>query len=118
MGTNALSEQTDETLGNYRSCSHLLRLVHCRLKLLCVLPTGIIPRAVRTLFQYINLQPREHKYDVRVSYLEIYNEELVDLLAAYEGSKSNITIREDTHGNIYWTGVREVLVRSPEELLS
>ena len=48
------------------------------------------------------------KYSVKVSYIEIYNEDLKDLLST---DKSQIQIREDPKGRIYWTGVREVLVQ-------
>ncbi|ORY06953.1 kinesin-domain-containing protein [Basidiobolus meristosporus CBS 931.73] len=77
---------------------------------------GIIPRAVNTLFNVLNNSTGN--FQVRVSYLEIYNEELIDLLAAYEGIRSQISIREDPRGNIYWTGVREAIVHSPEDVLN
>ncbi|KAK9762349.1 hypothetical protein K7432_012004 [Basidiobolus ranarum] len=77
---------------------------------------GIIPRAVKTLFDVLNNSPGS--FQVRVSYLEIYNEELIDLLAAYEGMRSQISIREDPRGNIYWTGVREAVVHSPDDVLN
>ncbi|KAJ1654804.1 hypothetical protein IWQ61_005328 [Dispira simplex] len=80
---------------------------------------GIIPRAIHTLFQFLALQPPEWvSYQVSVSYLEVYNEDLIDLLAAYEGvAHPPITIREDTRGRIFWSGVREEPVRSAEEVL-
>ncbi|ORY03094.1 kinesin-domain-containing protein, partial [Basidiobolus meristosporus CBS 931.73] len=77
---------------------------------------GIIPRAVSTLFDVLNNSPGN--YQVRVSYLEIYNEELIDLLAAYEGLRSQINIREDPRGNIYWTGVKEAVVHSADDVLN
>ena len=42
---------------------------------------GLIPRAVAHLFAQLAHLPQE-SYAVKVSFLEIYNEELVDLLAA------------------------------------
>ncbi|KAI8052140.1 P-loop containing nucleoside triphosphate hydrolase protein [Syncephalis plumigaleata] len=77
---------------------------------------GIIPRAIRTLFDELNAYKGPNRYQVRVSFLEVYNEELIDLLASEEGPRFPITIREDARGRIYWTGVREVTVRSPSEL--
>jgi kinesin family member 11 len=53
---------------------------------------GIIPRAVQHIFK--KLEDQETEYTVRVSYLEIYNEELNDLLN--DGEKQNLRIYEDT----------------------
>lgn len=52
---------------------------------------GIIPRAVQHIFG--RLEAQETEYSVRVSYLEIYNEELNDLLN--DGEKQNLRIYED-----------------------
>ncbi|KAJ3364059.1 Kinesin- protein 12 [Allomyces javanicus] len=41
---------------------------------------GVIPRALRHLFELIALAPPEIKYTVRAGYLEIYNEQVQDLL--------------------------------------
>ncbi|ORZ13713.1 hypothetical protein BCR42DRAFT_467444 [Absidia repens] len=55
---------------------------------------------------------------VHVSFVEIYNEELVDLLNTSPSSERPPTaIREDTKGQIHWTGVKEVPVSKPEEVL-
>ncbi|KAI8052142.1 P-loop containing nucleoside triphosphate hydrolase protein [Syncephalis plumigaleata] len=86
---------------------------------------GIIPRAINELFEriYHAQQPRSAggggggtRYQVRVSFLEIYNEELIDLLSE-TGARAQVQIREDPRGNIYWTGVREVLVNSVDEVM-
>ena len=42
--------------------------------------TGVIPRAVRKIFE--TLEAKSKEYSVRVSYLELYNEDLADLMAA------------------------------------
>ncbi|KAL1924413.1 uncharacterized protein VTP21DRAFT_7448 [Calcarisporiella thermophila] len=57
------------------------------------------------------------KTTIRVSFVEIYNEELIDLLNTDGSERSNVQIREDNKGNIYWTGVREVIVNSPREVM-
>lgn len=55
---------------------------------------------------------------IKVSFVEIYNEELVDLLnPAPPSERPPVTIREDTKGHIYWTGVKEVTVQSTEDVL-
>ncbi|KAI8333919.1 P-loop containing nucleoside triphosphate hydrolase protein, partial [Chlamydoabsidia padenii] len=47
------------------------------------------------------------KYTVKVSFVEIYNEELNDLLNDDPpAERPPVTIREDTKGHIYWTGTR------------
>lgn len=58
------------------------------------------------------------KYTVKVSFVEIYNEELNDLLnGAPAHERPPIYIREDAKGHIYWTGVKEVTVHSTEDVL-
>ncbi|KAI8092484.1 uncharacterized protein BX664DRAFT_88480 [Halteromyces radiatus] len=62
--------------------------------------------------------PSSFKYTVKVSFVEIYNEELNDLLNdAPPTERPPITIREDTKGHIYWTGVKEVNVNNADEVL-
>ena len=41
---------------------------------------GIIPKVIRHLFNYIDEAGKEIKFLVRCSYLEIYNEKVLDLL--------------------------------------
>ncbi|RKP27546.1 P-loop containing nucleoside triphosphate hydrolase protein, partial [Syncephalis pseudoplumigaleata] len=80
---------------------------------------GIIPRAIHELFEriYHAQQSRSStRYQVRVSFLEIYNEELIDLLSE-SGTRTHVQIREDARGNIYWSGVREVLVNSTDDVM-
>lgn len=59
-------------------------------------------------------------WTVSVSYLEIYNEQLRDLLAVSSGSTSNskqIMIREDAKGNIKVVGLKEVVIDNVYDLL-
>jgi hypothetical protein len=85
---------------------------------------GIVPRAIQDMFERMEAKQKRnlegYKYSVAVSFLELYNEDLVDLLnprPRTAGSNSGPTIREDSNGNIVWSGVREEEVVSPEELL-
>ncbi|KAI8883227.1 kinesin-domain-containing protein [Backusella circina FSU 941] len=62
---------------------------------------------------------RSSKYSVKVSFIEIYNEELNDLLnLAPVEERPPVTIREDTKGTIYWTGVKEVSVYNTDDVLN
>ena len=80
---------------------------------------GIIPRALNTLFSYINsTQFKSRKITMKVSFVEIYNEDLNDLLV--EGDDENrpqLIIREDSKGNIIWSGLQEIKVNSVEEVM-
>ena len=70
-------------------------------------------------------QDPEYSYEVAVSFLELYNEELIDLLNPTTAQKrkngnsttTEISIREDIAGNIYWSGIREEPCNSPEDVL-
>lgn len=73
---------------------------------------GIIPRAVQHIFERLEAQDTE--YSVRVSYLEIYNEELNDLLN--DGDKQNLRIFEDTNGKkgLSVDRLEEIPVNNPQ----
>lgn len=87
---------------------------------------GIVPRFINSLFERLNANKSpNYSFQVYVSFLELHNEDLVDLLCPSavkrRGSESsfisNLTIREDSQGNICWNGVKEETVSSPEELV-
>nr|CDJ83595.1 Kinesin domain containing protein [Haemonchus contortus] len=56
--------------------------------------TGMIPRAVEHIFEELE-RPNTEEYNVRVSYLELYNEELFDLLAATPEYRERLRIFDD-----------------------
>lgn len=58
---------------------------------------GIIPRAIQELFQHIS-ENCNIDFHVKVSYIEVYKEELRDLLDL-ETSVKELHIREDEKGN-------------------
>ncbi|KAK7018005.1 Kinesin-related protein 11 [Halocaridina rubra] len=72
---------------------------------------GIIPRCVNHLFDELRLQNIE--FTMRVSFLELYNEELFDLLSP-SNDMSKLRLYEDTtrKGSCIIHGLEEVLVRS------
>lgn len=77
---------------------------------------GIIPRAVHYIFE--KLEGQDAEYSVRVSYLEIYNEELNDLLN--DGEKQNLRIYEDpgVKRGLAVDRLEEVPVNNPQDILN
>ncbi|KAI3683650.1 hypothetical protein L1987_84162 [Smallanthus sonchifolius] len=74
---------------------------------------GIIPLAVKDAFTIIQETPNR-EFLLRVSYLEIYNEVVNDLL---NPAGQNLRIREDTQG-AFVEGIKEEVVLSPAHVLS
>lgn len=85
---------------------------------------GIIPRAMSSLFSTMNSPKfKSQKFAIKVSFIEIYNEELIDLLADYsavmdEDCRPRVTIREDSKGNILWSGLQEIKVNGVDEVMN
>ena len=50
---------------------------------------GIIPKSVKHIFGCIDGENEHMKYLVRCSYLEIYNENILDLLTHFNSSGGN-----------------------------
>ncbi|KAK2611982.1 hypothetical protein QQS21_001947 [Conoideocrella luteorostrata] len=127
MGTSRPSEQDDESM------------------------IGVIPRAASALFEKLdssnggssssssisskrqsisNLRtPRSYQqnllgdrnWSLKATYVEIYNEQLRDLLvpdSTPTSERTNIAIREDTKGNIILTGLRQVDINSVDDLMN
>ncbi|PWA96635.1 P-loop containing nucleoside triphosphate hydrolases superfamily protein [Artemisia annua] len=74
---------------------------------------GIIPLAIKDIFGIIQETPGR-EFLLRVSYLEIYNEVINDLL---NPTGQNLRIREDSQGT-YVEGIKEEVVLSPAHALS
>lgn len=150
MGTSGPNEQNDlDVMG--RSSHHdegyifsqpiPMRPHHANLYL------GVIPRAATALFdkldgpkgnpnrssmsqlrtparysaQAANLTRAEKNWTLKATYVEIYNEQLRDLLIpehvpAHE--RGTVTIREDVKGNIILTGLRQVEINSVDDLMN
>ncbi|KAF1597150.1 Kinesin-like protein KIF27, partial [Eudyptes moseleyi] len=77
---------------------------------------GIIPRAIQELFQHIS-ENRNIDFYVKVSYIEVYKEELRDLLEL-ETSVKELHIREDEKGNTVIVGAKEFQVECADEVIS
>ncbi|KAJ5312656.1 hypothetical protein PENANT_c007G02026 [Penicillium antarcticum] len=63
---------------------------------------------------------QEKTWQLKATYVEIYNEHLRDLLlpdSAAANDRSNVTIREDTKGRIILTGLHQVNINSFDDLI-
>jgi centromeric protein E len=80
---------------------------------------GIIPLAITDIFSFIRETP-QREFLLRVSYLEIYNEKIHDLLAGQPApgvAQEEIKLREDSKRGVYATPLKEEIVQSPTQLL-
>ncbi|KAF2178536.1 kinesin-domain-containing protein [Zopfia rhizophila CBS 207.26] len=85
---------------------------------------GVIPLAITDIFSYIRETPHR-EFLLRVSYLEIYNEKIHDLLAGpvatglngQPAAQEEIKLREDSKRGVYATPLKEEIVQSPTQLL-
>ncbi|KAI9839667.1 MAG: hypothetical protein M1819_002293 [Sarea resinae] len=86
---------------------------------------GVIPLAITDIFSYIRETPHR-EFLLRVSYLEIYNEKIHDLLSATGAGgaagagapqQEEIKLREDSKRGVYATPLKEEIVQSPTQLL-
>ncbi|KOS22902.1 Chromosome-associated kinesin KIF4A [Escovopsis weberi] len=112
---------------------------------------GVIPRAAAALFEKLEVQkkstgtghrnstasnlgslrnPRSYaqqnqlgdrNWSLKATYVEIYNEQLRDLLVPEStplGERTSVAIREDVKGNIILTGLRQIEINSVEDMLN
>ncbi|XP_022767048.1 kinesin-like protein KIN-5C [Durio zibethinus] len=85
---------------------------------------GVIPRAVQQIFDTLESQNAE--YSVKVTFLELYNEEITDLLAPEEISKvaleekqkKQLPLMEDGKGGVLVRGLEEEIVSSACEIFT
>ncbi|TYI87490.1 hypothetical protein E1A91_D04G138900v1 [Gossypium mustelinum] len=82
---------------------------------------GVIPRAVRQIFDALEAQNAD--YSMKVTFLELYNEEITDLLAPEESSRyaedrqrKPISLMEDGKGCVIVRGLEEEAVYSANEI--
>jgi kinesin family member 11 len=81
---------------------------------------GIIPRSVKQIFDHLRSITDEHT--VRVSHLELYNEQLSDLLGPdvdpAAAADAGLRVYDDQTKGTFVQGLDEVLVRSEEEIFA
>ncbi|XP_050042302.1 kinesin-like protein KIF21A isoform X3 [Dermacentor andersoni] len=90
---------------------------------------GIIPRAVQHLFDGITARQQEARdqgnpppdFKVNVQFMELYNEEIFDLLGPGKGThdpgRNSVKIHEDSKGEIYTVGVTVKAVQNAEQVM-
>ncbi|NWQ73509.1 CENPE protein, partial [Columbina picui] len=76
---------------------------------------GIIPKAIQHVFKIICEIP-DREFLLRVSYMEIYNETITDLLCDIR-KKKPLGIREDVSRNTYVEDLIEEVVVAPEQVM-
>lgn len=79
---------------------------------------GIIPRFIKNLFHQIKQKEEEDSttaFKVYVQFLEIYGEDIRDLLDQTKTSK--VVIRETRNGEVFITGAKEEMVSSFEQMM-
>ncbi|PON72836.1 Kinesin-like protein [Parasponia andersonii] len=84
---------------------------------------GVIPRAVRQIFDTLEAQNAD--YSMKVTFLELYNEDITDLLATDDNSrcpedrqKKPISLMEDGRGCVVVRGLEEEAVYSVNEIFT
>ena len=79
-----------------------------------------MPRCLNFLFE--TLETQKNEFSVKVTYIELYNEELKDLLTEEDSRKSNLKIFEDSSkakkGSVLVAGLEEVMVTSATDVLA
>jgi hypothetical protein len=75
---------------------------------------GIIPKSIRHIFGFIDGADKETKFLVRCSYLEIYNEKVLDLLSGQK-EKEGLQIKEDPQKGTYVKDLTTVITKNVTE---
>ncbi|KAK2855738.1 hypothetical protein FQN49_004890 [Arthroderma sp. PD_2] len=131
MGTSGPSEQSDS-----KAMGIVPRAAQMLFEKLTGMPTshnrtvsGSTTSGLRTPQRYSNSSslptfgrgPTEKNWQMRATYVEIYNEQLRDLLlpeSTPPNERNTVTIREDTKGRIILTGLHQISINSVEDLIS
>ncbi|KAG6401495.1 hypothetical protein SASPL_138352 [Salvia splendens] len=68
---------------------------------------GVIPRAVQQIFDVLERDSAD--YSMKVTFLELYNEEITDLLAP-DNAKKSLILMEDGKGAVFVRGLEEEIL--------
>lgn len=74
---------------------------------------GIIPRMVSGFFKKISEHPEDIEFTLRVSFVEIYNEKIKDLL---DPRKCDLKIHENNKLGVHVAGMTEQYVGTEQEV--
>ncbi|XP_026478055.1 chromosome-associated kinesin KIF4A-like [Ctenocephalides felis] len=78
---------------------------------------GVIPRAVKDIFQKISTLKEQYDFGLQVSFMELYQEQLFDLLSKSNRDQSIVDIREDQQKGIVIPGLTEIKVFNAKDTL-
>ncbi|EAR82018.2 kinesin motor catalytic domain protein (macronuclear) [Tetrahymena thermophila SB210] len=76
---------------------------------------GIMSRTMNQLYYLIQQNSNQNHFVVRVSYLEIYNENIKDLLSIED---KNLDLREDPSQGVVVAGITEIECSSTQEIMA
>ena len=81
---------------------------------------GIIPRSLESFFhkiqKYETCDINKRKFKVSIQFLELYGEDIHDLLD--NSRKNKLNIRESPDGDVFVPGAQETVIKSTEEAMS
>jgi kinesin family protein 18/19 len=82
--------------------------------IILIMHLGIMFRTLHDLFIEISRHSNDLMYQVSMSYLEIYNELIRDLLSPSNGF---LELREDAKGGVQVAGISELVAETPQEVM-
>lgn len=77
---------------------------------------GVIPNAFDHIFTHISRSQSDKQYLVRASYLEIYREEIRDLLDPNHGNTRGLELRESPENRVYVQDLTSCVCKSIKEI--
>lgn len=77
---------------------------------------GIIPNAFEDIFAHIEQSQSSDHFLVRASYLEIYNEEIRDLLSQSTPNQYRLELKENGDAGVYVKNLTSVTVQSVPDI--
>lgn len=79
---------------------------------------GLIPRVIDELFRRIKDLKRQFEYEVSLTMMEIYNENVYDLLSCNEGIQKTLKVRGTPESGFFVQGISQRLVKTRNEAIN
>jgi len=80
---------------------------------------GVIPRSVRDIFKHLESKSDQMTFKVGLSFMELYNEQLFDLLSSKPRREDTIVeLREDGNKEIKIPGLTELEIKSVDDTMA